>query len=209
MLGCLLTFQEAHALAPDIAANPFQNIVLANVFRLREPPLPIKPVAAKLPLPPLKLTGILGFGKTRALLEGWLPAKQFFSLAQGERDGDIEVLRIDQKTGSVEVRIFGTVTNLSFERNGVGMPNPAAAGAVTTPLPAVTPSQPGPQLSRDEYAFVIEAERERLKQAGDPTANLMPPTHLTPAGAPGTEVLADGAQPTELNPITPARKRAR
>ena len=219
MLGCLLTFREAYALAPDLAGDPFQDIVLANVFRLQPPTVkPPEPVKVT-PLPPIALTGILdGFNRKLAFLEAILPVMppnqakpSFLTLAEGELAGEIQVLRIDVKAGTVTVKLCGIVTNLNLNINALKAPGsvPLRTPSLVAAAPLPTSSQPISQLSRDEYAFMIEAERERLKQSGDPTANLMPPTHLTPAGAPGTEVLVEGAQPTELNPITPAWKRAR
>jgi hypothetical protein len=99
---------------------------------------------------------------------------------------------------------------------GVSATNPQGYGAGGTPgnYYAGQPQQPQqqapqqPQLTHDEAAFVIEAERERLKQSGDGLANLMPITHFTPAGAPGTlpSENADpnsGGQNSPNGPATP------
>jgi hypothetical protein len=210
MLACIVAGTDAYGLAPDASGHPFKEIVDANVFRLRPPPIQSLPPEIPKPLPMFTVTGMGGFGKKFVLLEGWLPAKQFFNLAQGERVGEVEVLRIDEKAGVVEMKIFGTVTNLSFERNGLKYPGstPSAAPGSVSPS-QVTHLPPQPQLNRDENALVIETERERLRQAGDPRANLMPPTHLTPAGAPGTEVSSEGGPATGINPIAPVRPRGR
>jgi hypothetical protein len=57
-------------------------------------------------------------------------------------------------------------------------------------------TQPQYNFTRDETALIVEAERERLKQAGDPRASIMPPTHLTPAGTWPAEDGAGSAVPT-------------
>jgi hypothetical protein len=194
------------AVAPE--ASPFQSIAVANIFRLREPEKP-KPIdKPQPPLPPIGLTGIVdGYGKLFALLEVSPPnqAKMFLKLERGQREGEIEVLNLDIKAGIAEVNISGTVTNLVLNRNPSAPPPTATKPSLTTgAVPAPLPSQP--QLSRDESALIIEAERERLRQAGDPMANIMPITHLTPAGAPGT----DGSELKSTGTDTggPSRKRA-
>src|SRR5947208_4313139 len=90
------------------AENPFQGIVDRNVFALRAPPPPPPPPEPpKPPLPPFTLTGIMTMGgKKRALLEGVLPAKppdppkkSFYTLGEDEREGEVHVLKIDEKEG--------------------------------------------------------------------------------------------------------------
>src|SRR5437016_1773545 len=137
--GALL-LQEAGAVTAD---NPFQSIVDRNVFGLKPPPAPpAPPEPPKPPLPPIALTGIMtGIGrKNRALLEGVMPAKppdqpkkSYYTLSEGEQDGEVKVLKIDANAGSVEISLMGTVTNLTFAAK---MP-PAA------PPPGV-PGQPVP-----------------------------------------------------------------
>jgi len=185
-----------------------------------------------------------GLGKKRALMETMLPAKppeqakkSYPTLGEGERDGEIEVLKIDEKAGSVEVNFFGVRTNLTF---GAKLPTAAPPGAPPgQPIPGipspmntgVNPAQMQPpggmnrtlpgrplrtdgagvpasglnsggklmdssegfnsaiikDLSAEEYALVIEAERERTKHdvlSGKLAP--MPPTRYTPKGAVGT-----------------------
>src|SRR6266487_3221063 len=96
MTAAVVTGTVAYGITPDPSGNPFQNIVVANVFRLREPVPETKPILPKAPLPPIKLTGIMDWlGKTRALLEVILPASppnpaktSFLTLSPGETDGE-------------------------------------------------------------------------------------------------------------------------
>src|SRR5206468_253998 len=155
------------------------------------------------------------------------PKKSFYTLAEGDQQDEVKVLKIDDKAGSVEVSLMGTVTNLTFSAKmppaappgaPPGQPNPGIPPPMSTginpatgapggfqrtlpgrPIRSNNPAEGGvapqgsaasgqPQtqsiaesLNRDETALVIEAERERLRQSGDPLANLMPITHLTPS----------------------------
>jgi hypothetical protein len=269
-LGCLVSASNVGAISAD---NPFQSIVDRNVFGLKPPPPPpAPPEPPKPPLPPIALTGIMtGIGKKRALLEVIMPAKPpdqpkktFPTLGEGDQEGEIKVIKIDEKANMVELTLMGVLTNLTFSAKaptaapppatagqpvpGIPSPintgfNPAAANPAVMqqrslpgrPLRSNNPAQGGtgtpqggaaygqpqanaesqtqnaPQLTRDESALIIEAERERLRQSGDPLANLMPVTHLTPSGAPGTEVLnPNGQQDASTTPsYTPTTRRSR
>src|SRR5947207_5105090 len=134
--------EEAGAVTAD---NPFQSIVDRNVFGLKPPPPPATPPPPPPPpLPPIALTGIMtGIGKKRALLEAVMPAKppeqpkkSFYTLSEGEQEGDIKVLKIDDKAGAVEVNLLGTVTNLTF----------ASRMPPSAPPPAAPPGQPVPGI---------------------------------------------------------------
>jgi hypothetical protein len=125
--------------------TPYQGIVERNVFGLKPPLPPPDPEANKPPPPKIILQGIVTFGGVkRALFKMQMPPKpgeppkgeQSFNLAEGQRDGDVEVLEIDAKPpGTVKVNNFGTITSLNFENNGV-----KTAGAAA---PGVQPGGPG------------------------------------------------------------------
>jgi hypothetical protein len=183
--------------AADPSANPFQGIPRANVFGLHEPPGPIATPPPPIPLPPMKLTGVLdGWGKLVACLEVGVPpappnpAKtSFLTLSPGESADGVEVLIVNAKAGTAQVKVMNVVTNLTLNSNVPPAPATSArpAPALNRQLPRLPSGSPAAGLSRDQNALVIEAERERLHQADDLRANLMPVTHLTPTGAPGTE----------------------
>jgi hypothetical protein len=199
------------AVAPEVSTNPFQHIAAANIFRLRTPAAESIAPQVKPPLPPIALTGIVdGYGELFALLEvsAANAPKMSLKLGPGESEGGVEVLRVDIKAGTVEVRISDTITNLVLNRIAPPMPAKPSAQPVTAISQNAVPSLAQPKLGRDETALVIEAERERLRQAGDPTATLMPITHLTPAGAPGTEAFSGDLQPASANSVGPLQRRS-
>src|SRR5438874_11353639 len=98
-------------------ANPYQGIVDRNVFGLRPPPPPPSNEPVKPPPPAVTLTGITTIlGKKLAFMNVQLPPKpgdqqkggpQSFMLGIGEREGEIEVLDIDEKGGVVKVNDYG------------------------------------------------------------------------------------------------------
>jgi hypothetical protein len=131
------------ATVPDGGVDSYQGIPERNVFGLRPPSSqpPSEPEVA--PLPKITLTGITTIlDSKRALMKVAAanpkkadPAKELsLILSEGQREGDIEVLQIDEKAGSVKVRNSGTVMVLTFERDGAKLP--------ATPLPPGIPGAP-------------------------------------------------------------------
>jgi len=133
----------AQAAVADASRNPYQGIAESNVFRLR-PPAPPVPEQPPPPLPRITLMGITTFadGK-RALLKVHLPARpgerpeeRSYILTEGQRAGEIELLRIDEVTGRVEVNNSGTLMALTFATDG-----PTLRNVPPPPLPMQTASR--------------------------------------------------------------------
>jgi hypothetical protein len=157
VLGSIMLCAKASAITDD-SANPYQGIVDRNVFGLK-PPAPIqKPEPKPSDLPPITLTGMTTIlSSKRALLNVQPPGKplQSFILAEGQRDGDIEVLEIDEKAGSVKVSQGGTIIPLTFEKNGPKLPASVAAPAGPAGSAAPTPiayGSPLPHANANPYA---------------------------------------------------------
>lgn len=140
--------------ATENADLPYQDIVTRNVFALKPPPPPPNPEDNKPPPSKITLTGIWTINGKLALLKTAAPppkpgeqakGERFYNLHIGERDGDIEVVDIDEKSGSVTVLNQGVQEILTFEKNGVKLaatPPPATPG-MPVGLPGVPPPAPG------------------------------------------------------------------
>ena len=186
ILSCILSLFIVSTAAEAVGAdseNPYQGIVDRNVFGLKPPPPPPSPEEKKVDLPPITLTGITTIlGNKRALMNLQRPGKpvQSFILSEGQRDGDIEVLEIDEKAGSVKISQSGTIVPLSFEKNGAKLPaappvppNPLAANAQPTSVPYVPAAGAPPGLKS------IPTRTLRLPTPGTPPG----PGGLPPGGA--------------------------
>lgn len=120
--------------------NPFMAIAHRNVFALR-PPDPPRVETIKPPGPKAVLTGITSvLGIKQALLEIDFPAKppqpakkEWCILAEGERHGPIQVVRINEKAATVDVSNSGEICTLKFEK-ATAQPTP------TPPRPTVFPT---------------------------------------------------------------------
>jgi hypothetical protein len=130
------------------------------VFGLQPIPPPARPEDNKPPPAKITLAGITTFGHgPRALLKVVAPPRpgvkqeeQSLILAVGQREGEVEVLEIDDRAGKVKVDNFGTITTLDFENNGVklasapppGVPVPGGLPVgIPQVLPGAVPPQPG------------------------------------------------------------------
>jgi hypothetical protein len=124
------------AIVPDSSLSHYGAIPERNVFGLRPPSaLPLL-TNSSAPLPKIILTGITTILGDKRVLMKVLPAAMKPSdaakelsliLAEGQREGEIEVLQIDERVGSVRVNNSGTVVTLTFEKDGAKLPASAPA----------------------------------------------------------------------------------
>lgn len=133
------------ALQAAPAGDPYATICQRDPFHLKPPPA-VSVQAPHEPLPRIHLTGITTIlGGKRALFKVELPGKpldkaESYILTEGQKAGDLEVLRIDEKAALVKVDYSGTITNLTFDKlppsAPVARPKPAPRWrAVTYPNP--------------------------------------------------------------------------
>ena len=146
VLSALVLDQGVQAVNSDSAGGPYRGIVARNVFDIKPAPPPVDPASIKPPAPPppnIRLNGIMDIlGRRQVLMKVQLPAKppaaakeEAYVLSEGQREGEIEVLEINIKAGTVKINNYGTITNLSLELNAEKLAN--------TQPPAV-PAQPAP-----------------------------------------------------------------
>ena len=149
-LICGVLCASAAEPASAAADNPYRGIVERNVFNLRPPPPPRTNAPPKAPPPKITLNGITTiFGDKRALFTvderpkpGQKPEQKSCILTEGQRDGGVEVLAIDETAGTVKVNNHGTVQVLDFENNGAKIPT----GPIT--LPGLMANSPGGGIPR-------------------------------------------------------------
>ena len=181
LLCGLVVSTGAKAATANPAGNPYQGIVERNLFSLKPAPRPEDAPKPPAPPPPkIDLTGIMTIlGKKQVLMKIHLPAKppepakdESYILSEGERDGDVEVLAIDQSTGSVKLNNHGVEQDLSLDKDSAkitGAPPPAPGGA--PPLPMFQPpTPPGAPPAPDGTMRSIPLPNRQLRQPGGPNA---------------------------------------
>jgi len=146
---------SARPVTADAQANPYQAIIGRNVFSLKPPPPPPRPedLIKKQPPPNIKLQGLTTInGRRQVLFKAMMPAKPpersqpqevSFVMNEGERQGEIEVLEINEQTGTIKFSNHGE-TQLKNMKDDAEKP---ALGAPPPPMmaqPGVVPGLPPP-----------------------------------------------------------------
>ena len=194
LIGVLLSAPAiALAVASDAGGAPYTAIVERNVFNLHAPPPPVNPadLIKKTPPPKITLTGIttiLGQKKTFLTTPPVKPGAppENVMLAEGQAQNDIEVKRIDEKAGVVEVINHGEAQTLDFDHDGakptgappgVGGPQPIAMPPPALPPPNVS-TLPAPGIIRPLRTLVPRSDANNNNNngfggaIGSPNANV-------------------------------------
>jgi hypothetical protein len=134
---------QAAARADDAAlsGNPYASIVARNVFGLN-PPAPVDQTQIEAPVK-IMPNGIMSiFGRLQVLFKATTPPKpgqpskdEFYTLAEGQRQDDIEVTHIDEKSAIVTFNNHGVIQQLPLTK--------APALTISVP-PAAPPAAPTP-----------------------------------------------------------------
>jgi len=126
--------------------NPYATVAVRNIFGLIPPAPPENPTnELEKQLPKITPTGIMGvFGNWQVLFKVALPAKagppakdEFYILSQGQRQDDIEVIKIDEKKSLVTFNNHGTTQELPLANA------PASGGAPAASHPSPGRMNPG------------------------------------------------------------------
>ena len=166
MFCCLLT-SAIWGVSGDVQMASYQQINERNAFSLKPlpPPGPDPATLAATQQVNITFTGITIYqGVKKAyfrLPDGTKPGQFVYpTIREGERDGVLEVVTINEKSGAVTIKNAGTPMTLNFEANGnkaVGSmamvaPPPGVAalpGAAPVPnamIPPNTAAQPSPGM---------------------------------------------------------------
>jgi hypothetical protein len=179
----------------DAGDNPYQKIVVRNVFGLRDP---VPPPAPTVPTPPatpsnIKITGISNTSKVKKahfMVSGKTPDKtEYCSLSEGEGKDALEVLEIDFKAGSVKVRISGVEKVMTFDADGLKNPTgpvPAPGAPGVPGMPQGMPGMPNvaaPNLPPGVVQPGVPGAIPRVMAPGSPAT--------ASASAPGTTAALD------------------
>ena len=201
--------------------NPYAPIVAHNIFHLNPPKAADATDAA--PPPKITPTGIMTiFGTRQALFTvdgvskpGQPGKNESYILSEGQRQDDVEVTRINEKSGIVTFNNHGTVQEIPLVKAPVNaMPAPAvtpfdnrggsprfgnrrnrgggdnSSGTDGTPnLRAIQTRGAGfgqqSQKALTPEAQIVAMEANRQLTADQPNVPPLPPTPLTPPGARG------------------------
>lgn len=146
LAGGLALQTVAQAITADSPGNPYLGIVDRNVFALKpKPEVPLVPPTPEVPAQKITLQGIVkAFGKKQVLWKTVMPARpgepakeKSFMCSEGEREGEIEILEINELAGTVKVMNNGKPQSLSLEKDGMKPTGGPSA------IPGSSPGVPG------------------------------------------------------------------
>ena len=141
----------------DAPGNPYQSIVERNIFALKPAPSPEDKDKAspKVSPAPIELQGITSmFGRQQVLFSAAMPGskpgeppkKTPMVLSVGEREGEIEVLEINEAEGTVKFNNHGTEEIKDLAKDSAKLPPSAAAaplsGSSAPAVPGVATARP-------------------------------------------------------------------
>lgn len=183
-LGAVAFANGTLALTSDSPGGAYHGIVERNVFDVHAAqPAPPRDSMLDLPPPPtIKLQGITDIlGRKQVLFKVQLPVKppaqpkeESFILTVGERQGEIEVIEINPKAGTVKMKIYGVITNLSLEMNSDKLVNtapvaPAAAAPGANPMLAPGTIAPPPTLPPGRFPRTLRLPGSANNGQADPS----------------------------------------
>ncbi|MBI3877194.1 MAG: hypothetical protein HY300_14765, partial [Verrucomicrobia bacterium] len=155
MIGAALALAFGACAATADEKIDVKVILDRNPFALK--PIPPPPVQTNEPPKgpeTVKLSGIVSIiGPPRALLvrqEAGQTKPDYLSLREGEKDGAVEVVRIDVDAGEVEITNGGIKKVLDFKTDGLKPATPAAIPAMAGAIPGGGPG--GQQNSGGGFA---------------------------------------------------------
>jgi hypothetical protein len=181
---------------PEPDSAEFKGIHGRNVFGLKEAEQ--QPVLTVPRQPPgLILEGITTIlGNKRAVVRQ-LPKPEpgraatpgqgvSVMLTEGQSEGEVEVLEINEKAGEVRVKNAGAIVTLSFEKDGVKPPSSSPPGPGGIPningVPVPQPQPPPPALSDNPYSTPLPTRTPRVSRTAGGSPVIPSPTGAaTPA----------------------------
>ncbi len=205
VLSSLAVAWQAAALTED---NQYQAIVQRNVFALKPPPPPPDPNAVpKVDPPNIKLQGITTILGRRQVL-GKVLAKppqqakeQSFVLAEGEREGEVEIVSIDENSGTVKLKNHGSEFTLTMKDDAEKPP--AGGTPVAFAAPGAPPAIPGMPAVPPPTAATYQANNATFAPKV-PARPLRGGTEANPNAAGVNPGAFGGAQtPQNFTPTTP------
>lgn len=128
------------------SASRYDLIPQRNVFKLREPPQQPTVAPTNPPLAKVNLLGISTLHRKLAFLKlagaskpGGPGAEQSLMLGEGQRDGDIEVVEINERAGLVRIRKGAESIDLTFEKDGLKSNPPSIVNSTGPLVPGENP----------------------------------------------------------------------
>ena len=158
------------------SASPYAQVGARNVFGLNPPSAPVPETSPTEPLPKIIPNGIMSiFGNVQTLFKitdhrPGLPAlEQAYILAEGQRKGDVEVIKIDVKNAVVTFNNHGTIQTIPIVTANIISGYPDAAGnSPQTAAPASAKFNPNRFMGPAGVALRNQMVRNQISDNTNP-----------------------------------------
>jgi uncharacterized membrane protein YgcG len=128
--GVIVLSGTARAAGPDAAPNPYSVILQHSVFGLVPPPTPPEDVSVAVSPPDIALNGIMSiFGRKYALFKLSANKGKTYLLGEGQSDGEIRLLAVEERAGKIKISNHGIVQTISLAKPPATTGQPAAGAA--------------------------------------------------------------------------------
>ncbi len=203
------TFLTVSLSALAVGENPYKEIVVRNAFALLPPPPPPTNAPPAIEEAPsnITITGITVIGgQKQVYLTLATPGEKepkYIHLSENEREGAIEVTKIDPKSGRVNIKNRGVASMISFETHAAksnvasvtpvmpgtpgagGKPGVPGAPVVNTPTSSAIPVAPNNSGTNPRPTGTIPSATEQPATRTIPTR----PLRITPNASGGTSAV--------------------
>jgi hypothetical protein len=168
----IVTFCSGVKALSAAAGRDYSPIPKRNLFGLHEPVIKTEPPITP-PLPKIVLNGITTMGSKLVFLKVQFPpkageqpqAEQSFMLTEGQREGGIEILEINERAGTVRVNNFGSEMTIGFDKEADKIAkSPSGAQPPPSLAGGVKPMNPG----TSGYQRMIPTRTGRQVPVGEP-----------------------------------------
>ena len=187
--------------------NPYAPIVDRNVFGLVPIPTNPPPVdpGSLIPKPKISPNGIMRlFGQLQVIFKvtnnrpGQPPKEDSYVMGEGDRQDEIEVLKIDEKAASISFNNHGEVQELPLVASAPSAGGPAAAPSGFAPSPGMTAPGMSPAAGANSSTTI-----GTLGGRFGRNRNLPAPGNPGASGTPGfgsATAAPSGTQPEAISP---------
>jgi hypothetical protein len=149
VLGVLIFTGAARATGMGAESNPYGVIFQHSVFGLVPPQPPAAVNTATAP-PDIIVNGVMNiFGRKYALFKSQTNKGKSYLLGEGQSNGEIELLSVDERAGEIKISNHGIIQTIALAKP------PAPSGAPISAAPGVAPASAADNDTRQVLAEAV------------------------------------------------------
>jgi len=196
----------ARAAGSDADTNPYHAIVTHNVFGLTPPPRGTAELDIAPPPPEIVLNGIMDvFDRNFALFKIHAGGGKTYLLAEGQSDGEVELLAVNANAGTIRIKNHGVVQTVALAKPPApasAPPNAPSPAGVAPATVANNSQAPAANISLPQTGNVPD-EGSQMFQGGSVVAGAVNPGSANPLSAGNSGAQDSGSSDLAAKPPEP------